>query len=107
LSDVKYVSTFHVGELDSPWAAAKGRFGAHQFQEVIHGNTIFCAWFSGGLRAIDLSNPADPTEIGVFMPAPTGGHPCPQSNDVFVDDRGIVYLIDRLEGLDILEFHPA
>jgi hypothetical protein len=107
LSDVRFVSTFHVSELNTPWAAAKGRFGAHQFQEVIHGTTIFCAWFSGGLRAIDLSNPADPTETGVFIPAPTGGHPAPQSNDVFVDDRGIVYLIDRLEGLDILEFHPA
>jgi hypothetical protein len=107
LSDVKFVSTFHVSELDTPWATANGRFGAHQFQEVIHGTTIFCAWFSGGLRAIDLSNPADPTETGHFIPAPTGGHPAPQSNDVFVDDRGIVYLLDRLEGLDILEFHPA
>jgi hypothetical protein len=28
-----------------------------------------------------------------------------QSNDVFVDKaRGLVYLIDRLNGLDILEF---
>jgi hypothetical protein len=28
-----------------------------------------------------------------------------QTNDVFVDDRGLIYTIDRLErGLDILEF---
>lgn len=106
-SDIRFVSTFHMSELDSPWATGAFRFGAHQFQEVIHGTTIFCAWFAGGLRAIDLSNPADPTEIGHFIPTPTGGHPAPQSNDVFVDDRGLVYLIDRLEGLDILEFNPA
>lgn len=105
LSDVRYVSTFHVGELDTPYAAG-GRFGAHQFSETIHGTTLFCAWFAGGLRAIDLSNPHDPTETGYFIPAPTGGHAVPQSNDVHVDDHGLVYLIDRLEGLDILEFRP-
>jgi len=28
-----------------------------------------------------------------------------QTNDVFVDDRGLVYIIDRLHGgLDILEY---
>jgi hypothetical protein len=107
LADIRYTSSFHVSELDSPWGATGGRFGAHQFQEVIHGTTIFCAWFSGGLRAIDLSNPADPTETGVFIPEPTGGSSAPQSNDVFVDDRGLVYLIDRVHGLDILEFNPA
>ena len=107
LSDVRFVSAFHVSDLDNPWAGGPHRFGAHQFQEVIHGTTIFCAWFAGGLRAIDLSNPADPTEIGHFIPTPTGGHTAAQSNDVFVDERGLVYLIDRLEGLDILEFHPA
>jgi hypothetical protein len=104
VADMRPVSTFHVSELDSPWSAANGRFGAHQFQEVIYGDIIFAAWFSGGLRAIDLSNPHDPTEVGHFIPAPTGGHPCPQSNDVFQDDRGFVYLLDRNEGLDILEF---
>jgi hypothetical protein len=107
LSDIRFASSFHVSELDSPWAATGGRFGAHQFQEVIHGTTIFCAWFSGGLRAIDLSRPADPTETGVFIPEPTGGAAAPQSNDVFVDERGLVFLIDRVHGLDILEFNPA
>ncbi|WP_299656648.1 hypothetical protein [uncultured Jannaschia sp.] len=107
LSDVRYASAFHVSELDTPYATAGGRFGAHQFAEILHGNTVFCAWFSGGLRAIDLSDPHDPTEVGHFIPKPSGGHAAPQSNDVFVDERGIVYLLDRLEGLDILEFRPG
>ncbi len=38
-------------------------------------------------------------------PAPGAGQKIVQSNDVFVDKaRGLVYLIDRLNGLDILEF---
>jgi hypothetical protein len=31
------------------------------------------------------------------------GNTAPQSNDVEVDDRGILYLLDRDRGLDILE----
>lgn len=107
LSDVRFASSFHVSELDTPYAAAGGRFGAHQFAETLYDTAVFCAWFSGGLRAIDLSDPRDPTETGHFIPEPTGGNTVPQSNDVFVDERGIVYLLDRLEGLDILEFRPA
>ena len=39
------------------------------------------------------------------MPAPGAGQKIVQSNDVFVDKaRGLVYLIDRLNGLDILEY---
>lgn len=104
LSDIRPVSTFHVSELDTPWAAAKGRFGAHQFQEVVRGQHLFVAWFSGGLRAIDVSDPRTPIDAGCYIPAPTGGHEAPQSNDVFEDERGLVYLIDRQQGLDILEF---
>lgn len=106
LPDVRYVSTFHVSELDTPYTSG-GRFGAHQYAETLYDNTVFCAWFAGGLRAIDLSTPGDPTEAGHFIPTPTGGHAAPQSNDVYVDERGLVYLLDRLEGLDILEFRPG
>ncbi len=106
LSDVRYASSFHVSEADTPYPTG-GRFGAHQFAETLYDTTVFCAWFSGGLRAIDMSDPHDPTETGLFIPAPTGGHAAPQSNDVYVDHRGLVYLLDRLEGLDILEFRPG
>ena len=38
------------------------------------------------------------------MPTPGAGQKIVQSNDVFVDkSRGLVFLIDRLNGLDILE----
>ena len=32
--------------------------------------------------------------------------PTVQSNDVFVDDRGYIYPLDRLRGLNILKFEP-
>ena len=34
------------------------------------------------------------------------GEPAPQTNDVFVDDRGLVYAIDRYRGLSVLEYGP-
>ena len=80
-------------------------FGAHQPQETVNGNIILVTWFGGGLRAVDISNPYRPEEVEHFMPAPGAGQNIVQSNDVFVDkDRGLVYLIDRLNGLDILEY---
>jgi hypothetical protein len=79
-------------------------FGAHQPQETVNGNIILVTWFGGGLRAVDISNPYRPEEIDSFMPAPGTGQTIVQSNDVFVDKaRGLVFLIDRLNGLDILE----
>jgi hypothetical protein len=40
------------------------------------------------------------------MPTPGAGQTIVQSNDVFVDKaRGLIFLIDRLNGLDILEFN--
>lgn len=80
----------------------KDRIGAHN----LHENTpnswfsdeiILGAFFGGGLRAYDISNPFQPVEIAYFIPpaspaSPTG---CISLNDVFVDDRGVVFVTDR------------
>src|SRR5271163_1612103 len=80
-------------------------FGAHQPMEQVHGNVLFVTWFAGGLRAVDISDPYAPKEVGAFMPQPGKGHSVVQSNDVFFDkSTGLIYLLDRLGGLDILEF---
>ena len=52
---------------------------------------------------VDVSDPFAPAEVGHFIPEPLGDEPSPQSNDVDVDDRGLIYLIDRNRGFDILE----
>ena len=58
------------------------------------------------MRAYDIADPYRPEEVAVFVPeapkgAPTGAI---QLNDVFVDERQIVYAVDRhIGGLYILE----
>jgi hypothetical protein len=106
LDNIKPLSTFHVSEMDSPWSRAPGRFGMHQFQEHIDDHLVYCAWFAGGLRIVDISDPTQPQESGFYIPSPAAGEPSPQSNDVDVDDRGLVYLLDRNNGLDVIEFSP-
>ncbi len=61
------------------------------------------AWFAHGLRMVDFSNPHSMKETAWFMPTPAPGVPRVQSNDVTVDDRGLIYLLDRVRGLNILE----
>ena len=98
------LSTFHVSEMDSPWSRAPGRFGMHQFRERIDDHLVYCAWFSGGLRIVDISDPTQPMEAGFYIPEPVGDEPSPQSNDVDVDERGLVYLLDRNRGVDLIEY---
>jgi hypothetical protein len=106
LSAIKPLAIYEVSELDSPWSrATPGRFGAHQFQEQQKGTLVFCTWFAGGLRAVDVANPLSPKEIGYYIPTPASGRAAPQTNDVFVDDKDIIYMIDRYAGLDLLELN--
>lgn len=101
---VQPLAMFEVSELDSPYSRTPGgRFGAHQFAERMHGSLVYCAWFSGGLRVVDVADPRAPREIASFIPEPRGSRPSPQSNDVEIDRRGLIYLADRNLGLDILE----
>jgi len=107
-ANIQPLSIFEVSELDSPWSrAAPGRFGAHQFQEHMKGGDtlVYCAWFAGGLRIVDVADPAAPQEVGWFIPEPAPGKAAPQTNDVDVDERGLVYIVDRYSGFDILEFN--
>ncbi len=101
--DIKALSAFDVSEMESPWSRAPGRFGAHQFREKMDGTLVYATWFSGGLRVVDLADPFQPNEVAHFIPEPLAGEACPQSNDVDLDDRGLIYLLDRDRGLDILE----
>ena len=103
LANIKPISMFHVSELDSPWSRV-GRFGAHQPVERMTDTLVYATWFSGGLRIVDIADPAAPKEVGHFIPQPSAGQASPQSNDVDLDQRGLIYLLDRNQGLDILEY---
>jgi hypothetical protein len=105
LGAIKPLGQFQVSELDSPFSRTSGaRFGAHQFCEHMAGTVVYAVWFGGGLRIIDVADPLSPREVGHFMPQPAAGRPAPQSNDVALDERGLIYMVDRHVGFDILEY---
>jgi len=79
------------------------RFGAHQPAEQVYDNTLYVTWFGGGLRAVDFSNPYIPKEVGYYIPNPGKDQKVVMSNDVFHDKDGRLYLMDRYDGLEILE----
>jgi len=89
------------------------RYGAHNLYENLpkpyawkSDRIVLGTFFSGGLRAWDTANPFQPAEIGYFIPAPPKGAPSGaiQINDVFVDERAVVYTVDRhVGGLYTLE----
>jgi hypothetical protein len=105
VADIKPLGQFQVSELDSPFSRTSGaRFGAHQFCERMSGTLVHAVWFAGGLRIIDIADPQSPREVGYFVPQPVAGRPAPQSNDVALDERGLIYVVDRHVGFDVLEF---
>jgi hypothetical protein len=75
----------------------------HQPCEKVTGTEIPVAWFAQGLRIIDVKDPHCLREVAHFVPDPPAGSERAGSNDVTVDDRGLIYLIDRRRGLTILE----
>jgi hypothetical protein len=77
--------------------------GCHQPCEKVVGTEIPFAWFAQGLRIIDIKNPQAPQEVAWYMPDPAPGQTRVSSNDITVDDRGLMYLIDRVRGLSIVE----
>jgi len=95
------VANFQVPE--DQFKGRGARFGAHQPREKVDDTLIYVAWFSGGLRVVDIANPYRPAEVASYIPAPSGGQRVVQTNDLFKDDRGLIYIIDRYHGLEILE----
>ena len=88
-----------------------GRFGAHNVYENQPGSTcffsdnlIFATLFNAGVRVYDTSDPFRPEEVAYFVPEIPDGAPSNGINDVYVDENGIMYVVDRLKGgLYILE----
>ena len=86
-------------------AGLGGRYGAHNLHENrpapgawVSETIIVGSFFNGGVRAFDLSDPFHPVEAAHYVPtAPRGSRAgAAQINDVFVDERAVVYAVDRL-----------
>ena len=94
-------ATFQVAGVDG--APQPPFTGCHQPAEEVRSTEIPVAWFAHGLRVVDIADPHRPQEVASFMPPVPAGQTRVSSNDVFVDRRGLIYLIDRGRGLHILE----
>jgi hypothetical protein len=111
-----------VPEASCNFCSRGGRFGTHSTNEnltpIYYRRIVFVAHFNAGLRAIDIRNPFDPKEIAYYIPAITdktdkrcvgtgAEEKCKtaiQTNNVEVDDRGYIYIVDRANtGMHILE----
>jgi hypothetical protein len=117
------VSNYGVPEASGNFCTRGGRFGSHASNEamtaVYHKRIMFFSWFNAGVRAIDVRDPYRPREIGYYIPAMTYktvvletpksrrgkiGETDVQSNNVEVDERGYIYIVDRANtGMHILE----
>ncbi len=66
---------------------------------------MFLTYFNAGLRAVDVSDPLRPKEVGCYVPATPSTQEAIQSNDIGTDEHGRLYLIDRWgAGMHIVEY---
>jgi hypothetical protein len=120
------VSSWTVPEASGNFCSRGGRFGTHSSNEnmtpIYYGKVLFVAYFNAGIRALDIRDPFNPKEIGYYIPPVTAktdkrcvgrgaDERCKiaiQTNNVEVDDRGYIYIVDRANtGLHILELSGA
>ena len=89
--------------VDPEGAPAPTMSGCHQPSERFSGTVIPFAWFAQGLRLVDVADPFRMREAGHYRPNPPRGFERVSSNDVTIDSRGLVYLVDRQRGIDIIQ----
>ena len=97
------IATWQVDGLHGDGAPQDPMMGCHQPSERPAGTIIPFAWFAQGLRLVDIADPYNPREVGYYTPDAPVGSTLPSSNDVTIDGRGLIYLIDRVHGVDIIE----
>ena len=128
------VASWTVPEKSGNFCSRGGRFGTHSsnesFTPVYYKKIMFFAHFNAGVRAVDIRDPFNPKEIGFYIPAvnkntvvletpasmiaaklpytDAANRLAIQTNNVEVDDRGYIYIVDRANtGMHILELTGA
>ena len=105
------ISSFQVPEEPGDFCHRGGRFGVHGMQDAYNPNfdkrLVLLSYFNAGVRAVDIRDPFSPREVGYFIPQKTdktqemcgdNNTNCAvqiQTNNVNIDDRGYVYIVDR------------
>ena len=117
---LKLAGAYKLPENDCQAAqAANGTFTAHN--QTTFPSVTLLSWYSGGLRAVDTTNPYHPTEAGVFVPKATQDSPVERDTRLFfagdkndrrtgamwsypVVQNGLVYVVDTDLGLYVLRY---
>ncbi len=108
------LSTLSVPRNPGDFCNKGGRFGAHasteSFYQPYYGRLAIVSWFNAGVRVWDIRDPSNSVPVAYFIPAPnantiqncatlpSGVVDCKnavQTNNVELDDRGLIYLADR------------
>jgi hypothetical protein len=116
------VANYQVPESEGLFCDRGGRFGTHSqnwsYTDVFYKKIVVFSYFNAGARMVDVRDPYHPKEVAFYIPATTlntdercaeidGIEQCfiaIQTNNVEVDERGLVYLFDRANtGLHIVE----
>jgi len=110
------VSAYQVPEASGDFCSKGGRFGPHgsneQVTEKFHGKLVGISYFNAGVRMLDVRQPFWLQEVAYYIPRPNqntfycdeGCAAVIQTNNVEVDERGLVYIVDRAgTGFHILE----
>jgi len=92
---------------------AQDNSGDESFNPHLHlifKNIMFTSWNNGGLRAIDISDPGMPFELGAYFPPPVGAT---AAGDIVPDlslnnpptlKDGLLYIMDRVNGVYVFEY---
>jgi len=86
------------------------RFGSHDLHanypgSAVNDRLIYATYYNAGLRVVDISDPVGPKEVAYYVPAAPPTQKAIQTNQVFVDSRGLIYLSDFAgAGIHILEW---
>ena len=102
----KVASQWALDDRAGDFCTRAGRVGAHSshenFTPIYYGRVMFIAHFNAGVRALDIRDPYHPREIAHYVPA--SGERTVATNNVEVDDRGHIYIVDRHGlGLHVLQ----
>ena len=116
------VAAWTVPEASGNFCSKGGRFGPHGSQEEFtppyYKRVLFVSYYNAGVRALDIRDPYNPKEIAYFIPeinnnteercvgegADRRCKKAIQTNNVTVDARGYIYIVDHAgSGMHILE----
>jgi hypothetical protein len=105
------VANWTVADAKGEFCRRGGRFGTHSsnesFTPIYYKRIMFFAHFNAGVRAVDIRDPLHPQEVGYYIPA-AGASGVVYTNNVEVDERGYIYIVDRVGGgMHILELTGA